>query len=149
MTTRKDGAALREIARLHIQAQRQTSACCGGTTLTQCAMITQIGKEGALKIGELGSRLGLEKSWTGRAVERLTRHGLLAVDCDPADARGKRVSLTAAGRRRYAALNESLDAHAGSILDRIPREHRESVSRSLKLILEALQSETRTKGERP
>src|SRR6266536_5489768 len=38
------GALLREVARLHVQLQRNCVAYCGGTTSTQCTVLTELGR---------------------------------------------------------------------------------------------------------
>ena len=40
------GVLLREVAQLYIHLQRTTVACCNGTTVTQCALLTELGRSG-------------------------------------------------------------------------------------------------------
>jgi MFS family permease len=65
------GALLREVARLHAHLQRTSVACCAGTTVTQCTVLTELGRSGQVPLAELSRRIGFDKSWTSRAVEHL------------------------------------------------------------------------------
>ena len=71
------GALLREVARLHVQLQRTCVAYCGGTTTTQCTVLTELGRSGPVTLAELSRRIGFDKSWTSRAVENLVQEGLV------------------------------------------------------------------------
>ena len=59
-------------------------------TLSKCA--------GPARISELGRHVLLSQPALSRLVDRLAERGLLARCADPADGRGVRLSLTAAGR---------------------------------------------------
>ena len=55
-----------------------------------------------LGIGEITDRLDVSKPVMTRTIARLVEGGLIAVEPDPNDARGKVVRLTAAGRAKLA-----------------------------------------------
>ncbi|HEX2916030.1 MAG TPA: MarR family transcriptional regulator [Chloroflexia bacterium] len=135
------GALLREVARLHIQAQRQSAECCGGTTLTQCTILTELGRGGPMTLIELARRIGYDKSWTSRAVESLVQEGLLAKVPSETDRRTVIISLSDAGERRYQELNVNLNEQAERVMSHLPAEERTQVQRSLHLLLAALQVE--------
>ena len=137
------GALLREAARLHLQLQRETSSCCGVTTLTQCTLITELGRSGSLTLAELGRRVGLDKSWTSRAVENLVQEGLLTKIPSETDRRNVIISLSSAGQKRYAELNLSLNNQAHQVMQHIPPGERENVHHALQLLYEALQLEAK------
>jgi len=67
--------------------------------------ILEIGIRGPMKSGELGDFLRLEKSSVSRLVRKLIDCGELSETPDADDARSKRLSLTAKGRRTMAALH--------------------------------------------
>jgi DNA-binding MarR family transcriptional regulator len=134
------GSLLREVTRLYVRAQRAAADCCG-TTATQCQVITELGRTGAIPIGELGRRLCLEKSWIGRAVEGLAAAGLLSKEPNPADSRSWLIDLTAAGRRRLAALNKQIEDHATRVMNRLSPADRQTVQASLALLLAALRDD--------
>ncbi|MCS3731907.1 MarR family winged helix-turn-helix transcriptional regulator [Bradyrhizobium betae] len=67
--------------------------------------ILEIGIRGPLTSGELGDFLRLEKSSVSRLVRKLIDCGELRETPDELDARSKRLSLTAKGRRTKEALH--------------------------------------------
>lgn len=142
------GALLREVARLHVRAQREQVACCG-TTVAQCHILTELDRAGPLPLTVLGGRLGLDKGWVSRAVAGLVEDGLLDRAARPDDGRIVVLSLSAAGRRRVAALNRTLDAQAERVLRRIPAAERRQVQRALALVRGALREELGAPGRGP
>jgi DNA-binding MarR family transcriptional regulator len=136
------GALLREVARLHVKAQRAEVACVG-TTVAQCHVLTELGRERPLPMTALVRRLGLDKGWISRAVAALVADGLLARTPDPADARVVVVDLTAAGRRRVRDLNRALDRQAARVLAHVGAGDRGQVHRALALVRAALRAELR------
>ena len=135
------GELLREVARLYTRAQRVVADCCH-TTSTQCHILTELGRSGPMPMGELGTRLLLEKSWTSRAVESLVALELIEKQPNPADARSWIVALTAAGRRRVQSLNTTLDEHAEQLLASLSERDRKQVNHALLLLLKALRQDT-------
>lgn len=138
MTT---GALLREVARLHTHLQRTNVACCAGTTVTQCTVLTELGHSGPVPLAELSRRIGFDKSWTSRAVEHLVQDGLIEKVPSQADHRMVRLSLTAVGEQRVRDLNRTLNGLSERVMERIPVSEHEGVERSLTLLLTALQAE--------
>ncbi len=141
MSDQSTGALLREVARLHLQSQRASIACCSGTTLTQCFILTELGRSGPVTLADLGRRLGLDKSWTSRAVDSMVRQSLLKKSPGKNDRRTIMISLSSAGHRRYAELNQALDAQAERVMSRISRNNQSGVSKALLLLREAMQAE--------
>ncbi len=134
-----DGELLRTVSRYYAAAQRTQAGCCGATA-TGCQVLCAIGGEGSVPQAELGTRLGLEKSWVSRAIGSLEREGLLERRkcCD--DARMYDVAFTEAGRARYESLNAALNDHAASVMSLIPEGERPGVRRALELLADALSS---------
>jgi len=139
-STSTAGERLREVARLYSRAQRVVADCCS-TTSTQCHILTELGRSGPMPMGELGTRLLLEKSWVSRAVEGLVDRGLLAKEPNPADARSWIVTLTASGKRRVKELNATLDGHAEQLLVGLSARDRKDVDRALLLLLKVLRND--------
>jgi DNA-binding MarR family transcriptional regulator len=139
-TPEVSGSLLREVTRLYARAQRTAADCCG-TTPTQCQVITELGRTGAIPLGELGKRLCLEKSWIGRAVEGLVSEGLVSKSVNPADSRSWLVKLTPAGNRRHKALNDQLEEHATRVMSVLSSSERTAVNRSLAVLLSALRGD--------
>lgn len=138
--TSEAGELLREVARLYTRAQRVVADCCR-TTPTQCHILTELGRSGPQPMGELGQRLLLEKSWVSRAIDGLVELGLVDKQPNPADARSWIVALTAAGKRRVRELNATLDGHAQALLASMSERDRQSVQRSLLLLLKQLRAD--------
>jgi DNA-binding MarR family transcriptional regulator len=139
--TVESGSLLREVTRLYTRAQRVVADCCR-TTSTQCHVLTELGRAGAIPLSELGQRLCLEKSWVSRAVDGLVDRGLVGKDANPADARSWLVRLTPEGMARVRELNRTLDKHAERLLATMSERERAAVEKSLRLLLLALREET-------
>jgi DNA-binding MarR family transcriptional regulator len=135
------GALLREVARLHTHLQRENVSCCAGTTVTQCTVLTELGRSGPVPLAELSRRIGFDKSWTSRAVEHLVQDGLIEKVPSQTDHRMVRLSLTALGGQRLRDLNGTLNGLSERVMERIPVSEHEGVQRSLTLLLTALQAE--------
>ena len=135
------GALLREVARLHTHLQRTNVACCAGTTVTQCTVLTELGRSGPVPLAELSRRIGFDKSWTSRAVEHLVQDGLIEKVPSQTDHRMVRLSLTTVGEQRVRDLNETLGGLSERVMVRIPLPEHESVQRALTMLLVALQAE--------
>jgi DNA-binding MarR family transcriptional regulator len=135
------GALLREVARLHTHLQRTNVACCAGTTVTQCTVLTELGRSGPVPLAELSRRIGFDKSWTSRAVEHLVQDGLIEKVPSQTDHRMVRLSLTAVGEQRVRDLDETLGGLSERVMVRIPLPEHEGVQRVLTMLLAALQAE--------
>jgi DNA-binding MarR family transcriptional regulator len=112
-------------------------ACCHGTTLVQCTILTAIGMDGKVNLAELAERIGREKSWTSRAVDKLTGNGLLEKQVHPNDRRNILISLTVAGKNRLSELNTVLNDHAAQVLAQIPAKEQACVRIALELLQSA------------
>jgi DNA-binding MarR family transcriptional regulator len=135
------GKLLREVARLHTHLQRTNVACCAGTTVTQCTVLTELGRSGPIPLAELSRRIGFDKSWTSRAVEQLVQDGLVEKVPSQTDHRMVQLSLSAVGEQRVRDLNGTLNGLSERVMERIPASEHEVVERSLTLLLAALQAE--------
>lgn len=134
------GELLREVARLYTRAQRVVADCCN-TTNTQCHILTELGRSGAMPMSELGTRLLLEKSWISRAVDSLVERELVTKQANPSDARSWIVTLTPAGKRRVRELNSTLDGHAEQLLASLTDRDRKEVDRALLVLLKVLRAD--------
>ena len=135
------GNLLREVARLHVNTQREQVAYCTGTTSTQCVILNEVARFGPMTLADLGRRTGLDKGWLSRAVETLVQQGLLTKTLGDTDRRTIRIMLSKAGERRFRQLNETLDAHAQRVMARIPPAEREQVAHALALLHQSLEAE--------
>lgn len=132
------GALLREVARLHVALQRSCVAYCGGTTTTQCTVLTELGRSGPITLAALSKRIGFDKSWTSRAVENLVQEGLVEKVPSATDRRTVRLSLSPAGEERLTDLNQTLNSLAERAFEHIPTDQHSSVRTALELLQQAL-----------
>jgi DNA-binding MarR family transcriptional regulator len=132
------GALLREVARLHTHLQRSCVAFCGGTTVTQCTVLTELGRSGSVTLAELSHRIGFDKSWTSRAVENLVQEGLVEKVPSQTDRRTVRLSLSSLGQERLDELNQTLNGLADQAFEYIPADQHAAVRSSLELLQQAL-----------
>ena len=139
-TTESD--LLREVARLHLQLQRACVAACGDTSSTQCFILGEVFRSGPITQADLGRRLALDKSWTSRAVETLVQEGFLVKEPDPVDRRTVVISLSKAGKKRYEELDRALNLQVEQVISRIPQKQRAGIYESLRLLRDALRTET-------
>ena len=131
---------LRELARLHVRAQRATLAC-NDASGTACTILTELGRAPSMTLAELARRLRLDKSWTSRAVDQLVGEGLVDKAAGESDRRTIALSLTRAGRAEHRRLERLLDAEVAGVIDRVAARDRATVERVLGLLCEAYDAE--------
>jgi DNA-binding MarR family transcriptional regulator len=86
-------------------------------------VLFEIGLDG-IEIRSLRARLGLDSGYTSRLLRELEAAGLVRTGPAAADARVRRLTLTAAGRRELALLNKLSDEAASALLERLPDKQR-------------------------
>lgn len=112
---------------------------CFGVTMSQCVTLELLQQEGAKTVRELAEGLGLDTSTVTRVVDVLVRDGLLRRARDEKrDRRRVFVSLTERGRRLARQLEACSDAYCERILARIPRDRREDVLHTLRVLIDAI-----------
>jgi DNA-binding MarR family transcriptional regulator len=103
-------------------------------------------------LSDVGSFLALSLPAASKLIDGLVGAGLAAREIDPADRRRVSLTLTAAGRRRYAAaLKSSAEFLAGRVR-RLPAAERAGVARameSLRSIFDDPPSEVHPAGPAP
>lgn len=109
---------IRALVRRFSLAERADVGCCG-MTVAQAATLEALA-DGDLRLGELGTRLGITASTLTRNLARLEERGLLERVADPGDGRAQRAALTAAGRDAAEQVRRGEEAFARSILERLP-----------------------------
>ena len=142
------GALLRDVARLHTHLQRLCVSCCEGTTVTQCTVLTELSRGGPMTLAQLSRRIGLDKSWTSRAVEQIVQEGLVEKVPGGEDRRTVRLSLSSTGIARVRALDQTLNALADQALERIPAAQHTSIRQGLALLQQALSELTEEATEK-
>lgn len=134
---------IRGLVRRFSVAERADVACCG-VTVAQAATLETLNREGPLRLGSLGKRLGVTPSTLSRNVERLETGDLVQREADPEDARSSRVSLTKKGQAAAGELERQELTFARQILGRVPGERREAVSAAFHDLLVAVREATET-----
>jgi DNA-binding MarR family transcriptional regulator len=107
----RDAAALHDAvsALVRVYQFRDRSAiCCHDVSVTQCHALDALARDGGLSLGDLASRLRLDKSTTSRVVDALERKGYARRGADARDRRGVRVAATARGRALCARIEREL-----------------------------------------
>ena len=94
-----------------------------GRSLGASRVLFEIGPEGA-EIRRLRARLGLDSGYTSRILRDLEAEGLIRTRPVPSDARVRRVTLTAAGRKELTLLNRLSDEAASALLSGLPERRR-------------------------
>ncbi|TVZ03687.1 GNAT family N-acetyltransferase [Trebonia kvetii] len=79
----------------------------------------------------LRDRLGLDSGYLSRLLRRLEHDGLVTVAPDPADRRRRQVTLTPAGRERWAELEHRSDERARLLVDPLTPRQRDRLARAL------------------
>src|ERR1700712_2720076 len=97
----RTSSLIRDVGRLHVRLQQETAECCGGITMTECTILTEIGREGPGTLIDLSNRLGLDKGWVSRAVENLVQEGLISKVVNEQNRRTVIISFSEAGEKRF------------------------------------------------
>jgi DNA-binding MarR family transcriptional regulator len=90
--------AARALARRFDEALRPT-----GLTSGQFSLLTSLNRETPPSIGSVAALLAMDRTTLTANLQPLVRRGLLVSGVDPADRRGRRLTLTEAGRTLLAA----------------------------------------------
>jgi len=96
-----------------------------------------------MTLAQLSRRIGLDKSWTSRAVEQLAQEGLVEKVPGGEDRRTVQLSLSGAGVARMQALNQTLNRLSEQAFERIPAEHHASIRNGLALLQQSLSELTK------
>jgi DNA-binding MarR family transcriptional regulator len=105
-------------------------------SLSQLRLLFVLGHaERELALTELAPEIGLSVAATGRAVDVLVRHGLVARHEDVVDRRVKRITLTEAGRDKIDRLAAARRGGLREFVSTLSDEERERFSQALAPIL--------------
>lgn len=111
--------AIRALVRRFSLAERADMSCCG-MTVAQAATLEALA-DGALRLSDLGKRLGITPSTLTRNLTRLEERGLIRKDPDPIDGRAQLVALTDAGIDAAGEVRRQEEIFARSVLDALPQ----------------------------
>lgn len=85
-------------------------------TLPEARVLYELAKGERPTAADLTRELGMDKAHLSRLLARLRKRGLVASKISPEHAKHRLLSLTAAGRRAYAALERNTVAQMGAML---------------------------------
>jgi DNA-binding MarR family transcriptional regulator/N-acetylglutamate synthase-like GNAT family acetyltransferase len=101
-----------------------------GRPLGEARLLYEVGRGGA-EVRDLRARLELDSGYVSRLLRSLERQGLVRSDPSRHDARVRRVTLTAKGRREVAELDRRSDAFASSVLAPLGQAQRASLTAAM------------------
>ncbi len=131
------GEQLRQLQRkLGIFNQCQVSCC--GISPAQCFTLAELNRNEGISLGELAVRQGVDNSTMSRTVNSLVNFGLVQRTADPTDRRYVSLSLTSAGQKVAAEIENALDHQLTRVWELIPTNQRERVVESLHVLIQAL-----------
>jgi DNA-binding MarR family transcriptional regulator/GNAT superfamily N-acetyltransferase len=87
----------------------------------------------------LGAALDLDLGYLSRLLQGVRRQGLVRARPAPRDARQSLLSLTAKGRRAFAALDSRSRGEMSAMLSPLPRSHRERLVEAMQTIESVLE----------
>ncbi len=103
----------------------------GAFALTQARILYEIGANPGLTARTLCATLQLDAGYISRLLSALTRRRLIRQSASKSDGREKLLTLTAAGEKAVARLNQRSDAQIQDLLARLPAADRETLVASL------------------
>lgn len=115
--------------------------CCGTVSSAQCVLLQTL-LEGEWDVSSLASHTRVTKGAMTRLVDGLEARDWVTRAKAEDDARRVLVGLTAGGRKEAKRLNALTERSIATVFERIPREDRDTVIRSVRLLRKAAE-ETR------
>jgi MarR family 2-MHQ and catechol resistance regulon transcriptional repressor len=138
-------AAVADLVRIY-QFRDRDRICCYDVSVTQCYALETLVAAGPLRLGELASRLYLDKSTTSRVVQALVRKGYVAQRPDPSDRRAMTVSATRKGETLCARISDELVDQQKTLLRDLDPDVRNGVVRVLRKLADAADVRFRAGG---
>jgi DNA-binding MarR family transcriptional regulator len=115
--------------------------CCGTVSSAQCVLLQTL-LEGEWDVSSLASHTRVTKGAMTRLVDGLEARDWVTRAKAEDDARRVLVGLTAGGRKDAKRLNALTERSIATVFERIPKEDRDTVIRSVRLLRKAAE-ETR------
>lgn len=128
---------LRKLER-EIELQTRFGGQCCGVTLAQCHLLMELGLTGTTNLVALAQELQLDKSTLSRTVDGLVKLGLVQRDTANGDRRFNEISLTPAGVRYYAAINDTCNGFYSQVFERLPQNRHKEIIAALSQFVEAV-----------
>jgi DNA-binding MarR family transcriptional regulator len=134
-------SSLREYVRLltrKLGLLEKGEALCCGVTLSQCHAIGEIARAGGISVGDLSTKLGLDKSTMSRTINNLVERELVTREPDSANRRYVILSLTAKGRELYSNIEFGMEQYYRDVYNFLPEDKREQILESLEILINCL-----------
>ncbi|NMM63338.1 MarR family transcriptional regulator [Clostridium sp. P21] len=132
---------LRELIRVLVRnlgiLEKEDTSCCG-VTISQCHAIVEIGRAEEISLNELAKILTVDKSTMSRTINNLVKNELVIREMHPEDRRYVTIKLTDKGMKAFKNVESGMQEYYENIFKAIPKEKREQVLESLKLLTEAV-----------
>ena len=106
-------------------------------------VVATIERHGALRLSEIAERERVSRPTATAVIKRLEEEGLVRRDVDPSDSRSWLVSTTETGSAQLAAWRAQLAEGVGSLLQTLPSEDLETLSRASEILGGLLESHDR------
>jgi len=85
-------------------------------SLPEARLVYEVAQAPGVTASEVGQSLGLDRGYLSRLVGKLVQGGLVDADADPADARRRRLSLSARGAALFAEMDAQADRETAQML---------------------------------
>jgi DNA-binding MarR family transcriptional regulator/ribosomal protein S18 acetylase RimI-like enzyme len=112
--------------------------------LPQARVLYEIGHRGECTASALGAHLDLDLGYLSRMLQALRRQGFVQGEAAKHDARQVRLSLTAKGRKAFAALDEGSRRATAEMLAPLPGTHRRRLMQAMHTVQHVLEPQATT-----
>jgi len=123
---------------------RQDTAFCGGVTFHQYVILDAAVKNKDLRISDLHSLLGVEKSTTTRLVNPLIAKGFLTKEQAASDSRMVRLVLTKQGLKKHQEVAACLADFFSNIICNLPPQENQAILNSVQTFIGAIKKASGT-----
>jgi len=107
--------------------------CCGTVSPAQCVLLQTL-LQGEWDVSGLAAHTRVTKGAMTRLVDGLEARGWVTREKAENDARRVLIDLTVSGRKEAKRLNALTEQSIATVFERIPKEQRDSVIRSIRLL---------------
>ncbi len=118
-------------------AARSLTTVADDVTLPQYRALVELAARGPLRLADLATGLGVDRSSATRMAERLVRKGLIDREPDPADRRAVRIALSETGGALITEVTRRRREEITRIVERMPTAHRRAVLGALRAFADA------------
>jgi DNA-binding MarR family transcriptional regulator len=105
-----------------------------GLTNGQFSLLMALNRPEPPSMGPVASLLAMDRTTLTAALRPLARRGLVAVTVDPADRRGRRLALTAAGTALLVGATAAWRAEHAAVESGLGKENAERLRRDLRTL---------------